>query len=116
MRRVNRRFALVASCLVVVAVAVFWALFTDLGVFLVGNRYWVRRAFLATSETVSSTSLKRVVSATHYGVNIAENRVKALHECSDRARLFRLLVALAPNENWKEIYRRDLKAQLGIRK
>jgi hypothetical protein len=70
-RRVLIAFALVAP----LAVTVGGALFTELGILTVGHRYWMSRAARSTNEARLADSIERVLRATQYGVNVAEDRV-----------------------------------------
>ena len=102
--------------LVVLPGITYWALYSDLGVFLIGNRYWVQRAATSTSFITTRVYLRRVLSATQYGANVVEARVRALPDRTQRARLFGVLVDLAPNASWRDVYLRNLTAERTVRR
>jgi len=112
-RKQRSRLAAIAiaiACTVVAFVA--FQRYTALGIFAAGGgRYWVGRAAGEANADVARAHLRRVVGATQYGVNVAENAVRELPRIEDRVRLWRLLIELAPNENWREIYSRRLAAE-----
>lgn len=90
-------------------VYVVWSRYTTYGILAGGGgRYWVSRAVAADADTEAREHLRRVLGATQYGVNVAENAVRRLPRREDRIRMWRLLVELAPNENWRETYQRHL--------
>jgi len=81
--------------------------YTAYGIFAAGGgRYWVRRAAETTDAAEARAHLVRVVAATQYGVNIAENAVRDLERPKDRIRLWSLLIEVAPNDTWRAIYTR----------
>lgn len=107
---------LLASALLLVTLMVLgwipWSRYTELGIFAGGGgRYWVRRAAVATTDEEAKAHLGRVLATTQYGVNIAENAVADLPDHEARLRMWRLLVELAPNDNWRSIYTRRLKTE-----
>lgn len=96
---------LVAAPVVYVA----WSRYTAYGILAGGGgRYWVSRAVAARADTEARAHLRRILGATQYGVNVAENAVRRLPRREDRIRMWRFLVELAPNDNWREIYQRHL--------
>jgi hypothetical protein len=102
-------FASVVAAAVLVAVWVPWSRYTNLGIFAGGGgNYWVRQAAAASSDAEATSHLHRVLRVNQYGVNVAENSVRALPRKADRIRLWRLLIGLAPNDNWRAIYSRRL--------
>ena len=110
MRNPTGKLAILAG-LVVLAVAAWvpWSRYTDLGIFVGGGgRYWVQRAAASRTDDEAVSCLRRVVAATQYGVNVAENQVAAIPDRQIRMRLWRILVQVAPNENWHGIYSRRL--------
>lgn len=107
-----------AAVIIAAAAVSFIALqrYTAYGIFAAGGgRYWVHRAAAETDAGRAKAHLRRVANATQYGVNVAENAVRELDMPADRARLWRLLIEIAPNENWREIYARRLAAEPDIR-
>lgn len=112
-RKQQRRLALAAIAIACTAMAfVAFQRHTAFGIFAAGGgRYWVERAAGEANAGVARTHLRRVVGATQYGVNVAENAVGDLPRAEDRLRLWGLLIELAPNENWREIYSRRLAAE-----
>ncbi len=88
--------------------ASYWVLFSRIGIFLVGHRLWIGAAARTTNTEAARYCVLKVISSTQYGVNLAQTRVKALSSATQRVRLLRLLITLAPNENWRTIYSRDL--------
>src|SRR5688572_6113702 len=100
-RKQRNRLALAViamACTAVVFVA--FQRGTAFGIFAAGGgRYWVGRAADEPNAHLARAHLRRVVGATQYGVNIAENAVGDLPRAKDRVRLWRLLIELAPNEN-----------------
>ncbi|MHB0972534.1 MAG: hypothetical protein ACYC7A_22675 [Thermoanaerobaculia bacterium] len=90
------------------------ALFSELGIFLVGYHVWMARAAAATSVASTDSNVRRVLNATQYGVNQAENYVLSVKDRDTRIRLWNRLIALAPNENWRRIYGYGLEAEYGF--
>jgi hypothetical protein len=107
-RKQRNRLALATIAIACTAVAfVAFQRYTAFGIFAAGGgRYWVGQAAGEANADVARAHLQRVVGATQYGVNVAENAVADLPRADDRVRLWRLLIELAPNENWREIYSR----------
>ena len=88
-------------------------LLSDLGIFLIGNKFWMARAVAAADVRETDAHLRRVLTATQYGVNQAENYVLSLDDRAARVRLWRRLVHLAPNQNWRDLYSYRLQAEYG---
>lgn len=109
----NRRFVLAAAlvALTVLALGVYGALFTDLGVLAVGHHYWMSRAARSPDDASLTQNLKRVLNSTQYGVNNAENWVLDVEDRATRVRLWEKLIELAPNESWRGYYRERLEAE-----
>lgn len=84
-----------------------------MGVFVVGNRYWFWKASHAESEDAMRGDIGRVLSATQYGVNQAENYVRDIEDRQTRIRWWRVLIDMAPNDDWAQRYARLLQAELG---
>ena len=107
-----RRVAALALAAAIIAGVVWLQRFTDVGVAVGrGGWYWVGRAAASSTETEALACLEIVVSATQYGVNVAESCVMS-YPPAVRARLFKLLAGAAPNINWREQYlRRASEAQ-----
>lgn len=79
--------------------------YSALGVLaLGGGHYWVNRAAHTPSDKDARAYLRVVLSATQYGVDIAENAVLAQKDQEVQRRLFLLLADCAPNELWREQY------------
>ena len=98
--------------LVVIAGGYAWfALNTRIGMFMGGGRYFVARAASAKTPDEARAYLRRVLNNTQYGVNIAENSVRALPNVEDRVKLWRYLIEIAPNDNWQAIYGLDLEKE-----
>ena len=95
-----------------VGAASYVALYTDLGVFLVGHRYWMGKAAHAKTAEATITDLHRVVQATQYGVNQAQSWTRDHPHSACRIRIWRQLVQLAPSENWRHFYSTELKKDL----
>jgi hypothetical protein len=92
-----------------VAAWIPWSRYTTLGIFAGGGgNYWIRQAAAAPSDAQAANHLRRVLGINQYGVNIAENAVRGLPRKADRVRLWRLLIGVAPNDNWRQIYSRHL--------
>jgi hypothetical protein len=114
MGRNQRRRLASAAIGIACAAAAFVAFqrYTAFGIFGAGGgRYWVERAAAEENPDLARAHLRRVLGATQYGVNVAENAVRELPRPEDRIRLWRLLVEIAPNENWRGIYSRRLAAE-----
>lgn len=85
----------------------FFQRYTAYGIFLAGgSHYWVRKAARTTDPAEAKAHLMRVMTATQYGVNAAENAVRDLERREDRIRLWSLLIEVAPNDTWRAIYSR----------
>jgi hypothetical protein len=70
-----------ALCSLLVA----WSRYTAYGIYLGGGgRYWVNRAGDSPSDAEAREHLRRVLLATQYGVNVAENAVRLLPRRNDR--------------------------------
>jgi hypothetical protein len=79
--------------------------YSTLGVFaLGGGRYWINRAAHTPSDTDARAYVRVVLSATQYGVDVAENAVVAQKDPKIQRRLFLLLAECAPNELWRDQY------------
>jgi hypothetical protein len=109
---VTRKVGALALGVAITAGVVWLQRFTDVGVFAGrGSRYWVGRAAASNTETEALACLEIVLSATQYGVNVAENCVMT-YPPPVRARLFKLLAGVAPTEAWRDQYlRRAAEAQ-----
>lgn len=81
--------------------------------FVVGHRYWFWKASHADREDVMREDIGRVLGATQYGVNQAENYVREIEDRQTRIRWWRVLIDMAPNDNWAERYARLLQGELG---
>ena len=96
---------MVIAAICATAAFVCFQRYTDYGIFIAGgNRYWIRRAAQAEDPAEAKAHLGRVIAATQYGVNVAENAVADLERREDRVRLWSLLIELAPNDTWRAIY------------
>lgn len=111
--KIHRLGAVVAlAVLLLLAAWVPWSRYTDLGIFVGGGgAYWVRQAAASPSDEEATAHLRRVLEATRYGVNTVENAVKDLPSRTDRVRLWRLLIRIAPNESWRKIYAQNLERE-----
>ncbi len=108
----RRVVTVVAALAVLIAAAFLFQRYTAYGIFAAGGaRYWVARAAAARTADEAKAHLTRVVSATQYGVNAAENAVAELPTREDRIRLWGHLIDVAPNENWRQIYRTRLQRE-----
>lgn len=109
------RKTLLAVALVVLILGGFAAaaLFTEAGIFVVGFRFWMARAAAASTVAETDANLARVLGSTQYGVNRAESFVPAIEVRDTRIRLWRRLIALAPNDNWRQLYEYRLEAEYG---
>jgi len=86
---------------------------TDLGIyFFQGSHYWFDKARRAESADEAKDHLQRIVNATQYGVNIAQNHVNSLDDASERLKMFTMLVEIAPNKHWEKLYRLDVERQI----
>ena len=87
------------------ALFVWFQRFWLLGVFgFGGGSYWVNRAARTPTDKEARECLRVVLSATDYGVNIAENAVLKVSNPASQKRLFLLLAESAPNDNWRAQY------------
>jgi len=69
-----------------------WNVYSELGVFVgFGERYWLHRAISSESENDARACLRVILSATQYGIDIAENRVFAIEDDEVRDRFVDLL-------------------------
>jgi hypothetical protein len=122
MGKTSERFAWFTVCLLLILVILlavpaflYTQRWTRPGIFLLGGTgYWVGRARAAVDPAEAKAYFRYVLASSQYGVNGAENAVNALPDQRDRVRLFTLLIEVAPNENWREIYGRDLERQRGL--
>ncbi len=88
---------------------------SDLGIFLFrGSHYWFKLARSAEGADEAKAHLQRIIDATQYGVNIAQNHVNSLDETQERLRMFNLLVEIAPNEHWRKLYLLDVQRQRSL--
>jgi hypothetical protein len=115
-KRTHRILVVGLVALVAIASGYAWfALNTRIGMFMGGGRYYVACAASTNSPDQARAYLLRVLNNTQYGVNIAENSVRSLPNVEDRMRLWRYLIELAPNDNWRAIYRLDLERESALR-
>lgn len=117
MAKGRTRILVALVAIVMIASAYVWfALTTRVGMFMGGGRYYVARAASTENPDQARAYLRRVLANTQYGVNIAENSVRALPNAGDRIKLWRYLIELAPNDNWRGIYGLDLERDAPSRK
>jgi len=110
----NRGRARAIVLLVVLSAALgAWpfAIYTRLGIFAVGHRYWLWQASRAESEDARRESLGRVLNATQYVVNQAESYVRGIQDRRLRIRLWRTLIDTTPNDSWIQHYTRNLQSE-----
>lgn len=107
----RRRTIGLLAVLAVLLGAWLFSLHTGIGVFVAGHRYWLWKASQAESEDALREHLGRVLDASQYGVNQAENYVREIEDRRVRIRLWRALVEMAPNDNWAERYARHLQGE-----
>ncbi len=90
-----------------------WNVYGELGVFIgLGDRYWLHRAINAESESDARSCLRVILSATQYGVDIAENRVFAIEDDEVRDRF----VDLLDDESYRDVrVRYELRRAQGKR-
>lgn len=91
-----------------------FVLHTDLGIFVLGYRYYMSRAASASQTSEIDRDLQRVLDATQYGVNNAENYVLSLKSREKRVVLWQHLVVLAPNSNWRHRYEVHLNSEYAL--
>jgi hypothetical protein len=108
-----RRFVLAAvpAALAVLTLGVYGALFTDLGILVVGHHYWMSRAARSPDDASLTENLERVLDSTQYGVNNAENWVLGAEDRATGLRLWAKLIELAPNDLWRGYYGERLAAE-----
>lgn len=108
----SKSIALLLS-LTILGAASYAALFTELGIFLVGHRFFMPKAAHASTDEESTEHLFQVLQATQYGVNQAKNWTRKHRHPKCRIRIWKLLIELAPNEAWRRSYSNELKEELG---
>jgi len=104
--------SLLAILLTAVGALTWAALFTDLGVFVVGHDYWLWRARTSTDDAECERHLGRVIKATQYGSDQVETYVLELDSRTDRVRLWRRAIECAPNDNRREKFAFRLAKEL----
>jgi hypothetical protein len=109
--RLGKTLALAAAILAFLLAGTSWIAFvrhTSLGISIGGgSTYWVSRAAETQSDLEAKDCLRKVLDSSQYGVNMAQRDILRLEDTGSRARLFGLLVQLAPNEHWRRIYGED---------
>lgn len=109
----SRRVGVAVLVFVVLGAAVlYWCLYTEMGIFVVGHWYWMHRAGNAESADAARAHLERVVGATQYGVNFAQQGVRRVSDPRRRVELWNMLIELAPNDHWRAIYASNLQNEL----
>lgn len=88
------------------------ALFTDLGVFVVGHDYWLWRARTSTDDAECDRHLRRVIGATQYGSDQVETYVLELDSPTDRVRLWKRAIESANNDDRRERFVFRLEREL----
>jgi hypothetical protein len=83
--------------------------YTAFGVFMFGgDHYWVYRAANSADPPIRRQCLRIAISGVQYTLNTTENEI--INHFGDRPQLqrdlFLVLVQLAPNDNWRQIYQR----------
>ena len=111
MKQRDRRLVLVAAVVALLVFGVYGALFSGLGILVVGHHFWMSRAARSPDDESLTRNLERVLNSTQYGVNNAENWVLDVEDRETRIRLWEKLIELAPNEGWREYYRTRLAAE-----
>lgn len=90
---------------------VYGMLFTELGVFFGGYRFWMGLAAYSDFPELRSESVQRVLNGTQYGVDQAESWVLAHGDRTRRIRLWKILIERAPNEGWRSRYSDHLQRE-----
>ncbi len=83
-------------------IAVLFFLLTDVGVLVAGHRYWMQKAFEASSPEEARVCLRMVFLSTQYGRDLA---VKSLKELPEGSRRLELELALCEMAQWQECER-----------
>lgn len=104
---------LVAVFMAGVGTLTWAALFTNLGVFLVGHDYWLWRARTSTDDAECEGHLRRVIGATQYGSDQVETYVLELDSPADRVRLWQRAIESANNDVRRERFAFRLERELG---
>ena len=109
---ISRAKSFVVSAVLIAAAFFGGMLFTDfrhdsrIGILVFGGaRYWVSLASTAVTPEEAKMYLQRVLRSSEYGVNAADNAVASLGSPAVRRRLYLFLAEIAPNDNWRKIYR-----------
>ena len=90
----------------------YGVLFTEIGVFVVGYRFWMSLAAHTDDTDTRIKLVQRALDGTQYGVNQAENWTRDHKNGEQRLELWRALIEAAPNEGWRDFYGARLRQDI----
>ena len=74
-------------------------------------RPWMIRAEKSKDPEEAKAILRAIQESSQYGVNAAEDAVRALPDPNERVRMFRLLADCAINDGWRDGYLADAERE-----